>query len=164
LTERKKPVRPIKRTKSVFGHHFRQQRGTGCADRTGKKEGEEVEQDRAPVDSAAEKETTDQEELRDRMTLEHTADEYDKYLNAVVPPVFLNSLHAYSCEDDYRKVDIFSNETFVYARDSNPTVSILERKIAELEHGCRAVVFSSGMAAFTSLFLRYARREATSSA
>lgn len=111
-----------------------------------------MEQDRAPVDSAAEKETTDQEELRDRMTLEHTADEYDKYLNAVVPPVFLNSLHAYSCEDDYRKVDIFSNETFVYARDSNPTVSILERKIAELEHGCRAVVFSSGMAAFTSLF------------
>lgn len=80
----------------------------------------------------------------------HTGDEYDRYLHAVVPPVFMNSLHAYDTMEDYYNVDIFSDDSFVYNRDGNPTVHILERKIAELEHGSRAVVFSSGMAAFTA--------------
>lgn len=85
----------------------------------------------------------------ERITITHTADEYDKYLNAVVPPVFLNSLHLYDRLEDY--MDAAANpcgeEKFVYGRDGNPTVHILERKIAELEHGVRAVVFASGMGA-----------------
>ena len=42
---------------------------------------------------------------------------------------------------------------YIYGRASNPTVHILERKIAELEHGSRAAVFSSGMAACTSAIM-----------
>lgn len=87
---------------------------------------------------------------QDRITLMHTGDEYNKYCNAVVPPVFMNSLHAFDTIQEYFNVDIYSDDGFVYARDGNPTVHILERKIAELEHGSRAVVFSSGMAAFSS--------------
>ena len=90
---------------------------------------------------------------RDRMTLIHTGDEYDRYLNAVVPPVFLNSLHVFDSVEDYLHVDVFSDREFVYGRDGNPTVRILERKLAELEHGVRAVVFSSGMAAFSAAIM-----------
>lgn len=86
----------------------------------------------------------------DLLTLIHEGDEYGRYLHAVVPPVFLNSLHVYDSVEEYNSVDIFSDDSFVYARDGNPTVRILERKIAALEHGSRAVVFASGMAAFTA--------------
>lgn len=87
---------------------------------------------------------------QDLVTLTHTGDEYNKYCNAVVPPIFMNSLHAFDTLEEYYNVDIYADDQFVYARDGNPTVHILERKIAELEHGSRAVVFSSGMAAFSS--------------
>ena len=86
----------------------------------------------------------------DLLALTHRGDEYERYLHAVVPPVFLNSLHVYDSVEEYNGVDIFSDDSFVYGRDGNPTVRILERKIAALEHGSRAVVFASGMAAFTA--------------
>lgn len=86
---------------------------------------------------------------QDLLTLMHTGDEYNRYCNAVVPPIFMNSLHAYDTIEEYNQVDVYADDQFVYARDGNPTVRILERKIAELEHGSRAVVFASGMAAFS---------------
>ena len=43
---------------------------------------------------------------QDLLALTHTADEYDKYLNAVVPPVFMNSLHVYDRFEDYCNVDV----------------------------------------------------------
>ena len=83
------------------------------------------------------------------LAITHTADEYNKYLNAVVPPVFLNSLHLYDSFEEYLEAasDPCQEEKFVYGRDQNPTVHILERKIAELEHGAKAIVFASGMGA-----------------
>ena len=92
----------------------------------------------------------DNTEKKDLLSLTHTGDEYNRYMNAVVPPIFMNSLHAYDSVEQYNGVDIFADDSFVYGRDGNPTVHILERKIAELEHGSRAVVFASGMAAFTA--------------
>ena len=94
---------------------------------------------------------------RGRMALLHTGDEYDKYQNAVVPPVFLNSLHVFDSVEEYYSADLFSDTDFVYGRDGNPTVHILERKLAQLEHGCRAVVFSSGMAAFSAALMAVCR-------
>lgn len=90
---------------------------------------------------------------QDLMALTHVADEYDRYLHSVVPPVFLNSLHVYDTFEDYCNVDVFKDNEFVYGRSSNPTVHILERKIAALEHGSRAVVFASGMAACTAAIM-----------
>lgn len=42
----------------------------------------------------------------------------------------------------------------VYGSASNSTVAILEKKIAALEHGSRAVVFSAGMTACAAAILR----------
>lgn len=90
---------------------------------------------------------------QDLLALTHVADDYGRYLHSVVPPVFLNSLHVYEKFEDYCNVDVFKDDEFVYGRSSNPTVHILERKIAALEHGSRAVVFSSGMAACTAAIM-----------
>src|SRR5699024_114015 len=75
------------------------------------------------------------------------------YLNAVTPPVFMNSLHVFDTFEEYHDVNVFEKDQFYYGRASNPTTSIAERKIAQLEHGARAVMFSSGMAAASAAIL-----------
>lgn len=87
------------------------------------------------------------------LSITHAAEEPENYLHAVTPPVFLTSLHVYDKFEDYNDINALREGEYVYGRTSNPTVHILERKIAELEHGARAVVFSSGMAACTATIM-----------
>lgn len=94
---------------------------------------------------------------KDLLAITHTGDEYDKYLQAVVPPVFLNSLHVFESFEDYCNVDTYQEDNYIYGRNSNPTAHILERKLAELEHGSRALVFASGMAACTTAIMTVCR-------
>lgn len=89
----------------------------------------------------------------DLLVLTHKGDDYDKYLGAVVPPVFLNSLHLFKTYEAYSSVDAFDDESYIYGRAANPTVRLAEKKIAALEHGARAAVFSSGMAAATAAIM-----------
>jgi cystathionine beta-lyase/cystathionine gamma-synthase len=70
----------------------------------------------------------------------HLGDDYDRYLGAIVPPIFQNSLFT-------RKRESFG---YSYSRINNPTIEILEKKLAALEHAQAARVFSSGMAAITA--------------
>ncbi|MGN0478245.1 MAG: trans-sulfuration enzyme family protein [Hominenteromicrobium sp.] len=93
----------------------------------------------------------------DFLTLTHTGDEYEKYLGAVVPPVFMNSLHVFPDFEAYLNFDDSREDSFIYGRESNPTVHILERKIAELEHGSMALAFASGMAAATAAVMATCR-------
>ena len=96
-------------------------------------------------------------ESSDLLALTHEGDEYEKYLGAVVPPIFLNSLHVFPTFEKYSEVDPFEEDNYIYGRDSNPTVHIVERKIAKLEHGSRALLFASGMAATTSAIMATCR-------
>lgn len=89
---------------------------------------------------------------QDLLALTHVGEDPYRYLNAVTPPIFMNSLHVYKTFEEYADIDIF-NSQYVYGRDGNPTVEVLEKKIAALEHGSRAVVFASGMAAATSAIM-----------
>ena len=70
----------------------------------------------------------------------HLGDDYDRYLGAIVPPVFQNTLFT-------RK---HGSHGYSYSRINNPTVEILEKKLAALEHAPAARVFASGMAAITA--------------
>lgn len=90
---------------------------------------------------------------QDLLAMTHVGEDPHKYMKSVTPPVFMNSLHVFDTVKDYFDVDIFNDE-FYYGRASNPTVAILEKKIAALEHGSRAVVFSAGMAACAAVILR----------
>ena len=88
--------------------------------------------------------------MNDLLTITHTGDEYEKYLGAVVPPIFMNSLHVFPDFESYLNFDDYKEDSFIYGRESNPTAHIMERKIAELEHGTMALAFASGMAAGTA--------------
>jgi cystathionine beta-lyase/cystathionine gamma-synthase len=83
----------------------------------------------------------------------HYAENYENYYNAIVPPIFMNSLNVFKSIDDYYDCDNKDMDTYVYGRVQNPTVRIVEEKIAALEHGTKAAVFGSGMAATTTAIL-----------
>jgi cystathionine gamma-lyase len=70
----------------------------------------------------------------------HLGDDYDRYLGAIVPPIFQNSLFTRTTTD----------HGYVYTRVSNPTIEIAEQKIAALEEGEAARCFASGMAAISA--------------
>lgn len=89
---------------------------------------------------------------QDLLAMTHLGETPDKYMGSVTPPVFLNSLHVFDSVKDYFDVDIFKDE-YYYGRASNPTVTILEKKLAALEHGERAVVYSAGMSACSAAIL-----------
>lgn len=89
---------------------------------------------------------------KDLMALTHVGEDPHQYMGAVTPPVFLTSLHVFDSVEDYFNVDIYKDEHY-YGRASNPTVTILEKKIAALEHGDRALVFSAGMAACAAIVM-----------
>ena len=87
------------------------------------------------------------------MITAHYGEEYERYYNAIVPPIFMNSLNVFKEIDDYYDAKVHDKHTYVYGRVQNPTVRILEDKVAALEHGVAAYAFASGMAAATTAVL-----------
>ncbi|MBQ3072226.1 MAG: PLP-dependent transferase [Oscillospiraceae bacterium] len=88
---------------------------------------------------------TEKDYTKELNVVEHLGDDYTRFLGAIVPPIFQNSLFT-------RKEDSFG---YNYTRVSNPTIEIAEKKIAQLEHGNRALLFSSGMAAITATLMYF---------
>jgi len=80
----------------------------------------------------------------------HLGDEYGKFLGAIVPPIFQNSLFVQPTE-----VNGVDQKEYVYTRAGNPTTDIVERKIAALEGADGALCFSSGMAAISSAIMHF---------
>lgn len=73
------------------------------------------------------------------------------YHGALNPPVFLTSTYAF--DRAATGSDRFSGEAegYIYSRVGNPTVSVLESRIASLEEGEAALATSSGMGALTAI-------------
>lgn len=92
---------------------------------------------------------------QDRLAITHLGEEQSKYMNAVVPPVFMNSLHVFDSLESYASHQ--EDQAYVYGRAANPTVHILEEKAAALEKGAAAIAFSSGMAAASAAILAVCR-------
>lgn len=86
----------------------------------------------------------------ERNICSHLGDEYDRFCGAVVPPIFQNSLFVFEKFESLIDALHKENEKYVYTRGINPTVEILEKKLAALEHGEACKCFSSGMAAISS--------------
>lgn len=93
------------------------------------------------------------EKRSDEWVCTHLGDEYEEYKGAVVPPIFQNSLHVFPSIEAKEAYDSNPEEGYLYGRVSNPTVAIVEKKIAALEHGEAAKCFGSGMAAISSALL-----------
>lgn len=74
--------------------------------------------------------------------------DYDGALN---PPVFLSSTFAFDRIETGSERFAGKAEGFIYSRVGNPTVAILESRLAELEQGEAALATSSGMGALTAV-------------
>lgn len=75
----------------------------------------------------------------------HLGDDYERYLGAIVPPIFQNSLFT-------RKT---KSHGYTYSRVSNPTLEVAERKLAALEEADSSLTFSSGMGAITAGMMHF---------
>ncbi|MDY8137754.1 PLP-dependent aspartate aminotransferase family protein [Aquimarina sp. 2201CG5-10] len=87
--------------------------------------------------------------------LTHYGESRGNYHGAVVPPIFQNSLFTF---DDWESIDTAFDDrknNFIYSRGKNPTVSIVEEKIAKMAGGEKAQLFPSGMAAITAACLHF---------
>ena len=84
------------------------------------------------------------------MITSHYGEEYQRYYNAIVPPIFMNSLNVFDEIDDYFDAKVHDKHTYIYGRVQNPTVRILEDKVAALEHGVSAFAFASEIRTETS--------------
>lgn len=84
------------------------------------------------------------------MILTHFGENLNEYKNAITPPIFMNSLHTFNNITEYYKKETRASDQYFYGRVDNPTSVIAERKIAALENGKHALIFSSGMAAATT--------------
>ena len=56
----------------------------------------------------------------------HLGDDYGRFLNSIIPPVFMNSLHVLDSIESYTGAAPASR--YFYGRVSNPTVEIVSRK------------------------------------
>ncbi|WP_458208202.1 O-acetylhomoserine aminocarboxypropyltransferase/cysteine synthase family protein [Haladaptatus sp. NG-SE-30] len=83
----------------------------------------------------------------------HAGQRPDPATGAVAPPLYQTTSYAF--EDADHAADLYALEAdgHIYSRLSNPTVELLEDRIASLEGGASAVATASGMAALDSLTL-----------
>ena len=85
--------------------------------------------------------------------INHLGEERERYFNAVSPPVIQSSNFCFPTVEAMRTALQAEFENPIYTRGVNPTVTILRKKIAALEHAEDALVFSSGCAAISSAIL-----------
>ncbi|MFB6189603.1 MAG: O-acetylhomoserine aminocarboxypropyltransferase/cysteine synthase family protein [Halapricum sp.] len=77
----------------------------------------------------------------------HAGQKPDPETGAVAPPIYQTSSYAFGDADHAADLYALEAEGNVYSRFDNPTVRMLERRLADLEGGVDAVATSSGMAA-----------------
>ena len=95
------------------------------------------------------------DEKKDLKTVSiHAGEAPDALWGAISPPIVLAS--SFAVDPDavgFSALDYDEEAPYFYSRWSNPTLRMLEQKIAALEGGGDAAVFGSGMAAISGLLL-----------
>ena len=74
-------------------------------------------------------------------------------------PIYQSTNFAVDKSDDYRHYIADEEEFYIYSRYHNPTVQNVTEKLARLENGESALIFSSGMAAITSTILSFVEQD-----
>ncbi len=87
----------------------------------------------------------------------HTNEEGPRTNRPVAPPIYLSATFESQDIDEQIALEEAKADTF-YTRYGNPTLSLAERVVAELESAEAAAVFSSGMAAITTSLLAHLKQ------
>lgn len=94
---------------------------------------------------------------QDKEICMHFEDDRERFKGAVVPPIFQNTLFTYNSIDTLANAIQNEDSHYVFGRGTNPTVEIVEKKIAALERGEVCRCFASGMAAISAAILNSAQ-------
>ncbi|MFZ1616431.1 MAG: aminotransferase class I/II-fold pyridoxal phosphate-dependent enzyme [Flavobacteriales bacterium] len=82
--------------------------------------------------------------------LNHLGEDREAGYNAVVPPIAQSGNFTYPTVEALRNAMRHEFDVPLYTRGANPTVSIVRKKLAALEHAEDALLFSSGSAAIAA--------------
>lgn len=74
------------------------------------------------------------------------------HLGSLASPIYQTSTYVFKSVEEGAAYFSGEKDGYIYTRINNPTLSLLENRIASLEEGEAAIVFSSGMGAITSTF------------
>lgn len=72
-------------------------------------------------------------------------------LGSLTTPIFQTSTYTFETAEQGERRFAGEEEGYIYSRLGNPTVTVLEERIAALENGERGLAFSSGMAAVSAV-------------
>ncbi len=89
--------------------------------------------------------------------LTHLGEDRERGYDAVVPPIVQSGNFTYPTVAAMRAVVQKEMDRPLYTRGFNPTVAILRKKIAALEHAEDALVFSSGSAAIAAAVMSFTK-------
>lgn len=87
----------------------------------------------------------------------HAGQTVDSDTSARNLPIFLTSSYVFDNAEHAKQRFALENLGPVYSRLTNPTVEVVENRLASLEGGVHAVLFASGQAAETATILNLAR-------
>ncbi|MFC0416026.1 methionine gamma-lyase [Cytobacillus solani] len=77
----------------------------------------------------------------------------EKYSGSLAPPLFQTSTFTFETAEQGERRFAGEEEGYIYSRLGNPTVTMLEERMAALENGEAALAFSSGMAGVSAILL-----------
>lgn len=81
----------------------------------------------------------------------HSGYRSDEHQGSLVPPLYQTSTFTFANAEQGERRFAGQEEGFIYSRLGNPTVKILEDRMAKLEQGEAGLAFSSGMAAVSAV-------------
>ncbi len=90
--------------------------------------------------------------------INHLGEDREHYHNSVVPPIFQSSIFSFNSVNGLREGLKDEFGTPFYTRGHNPTVAILRKKMAALEHAEDALIFASGSAAIAAAVMSQAKK------
>jgi methionine-gamma-lyase len=85
----------------------------------------------------------------------HKGHDPQQHHGALNPPIYLNATFAFESTEQGQKRFLGEEPGYIYSRVGNPTETVLEEKLANLEGGEAALAVASGMGAITSLIWSY---------
>ena len=83
----------------------------------------------------------------------HEAYDPNDHLGALTPPIFMTSTFAFETAEDGGDMFRGEKDGYIYGRTKNPTQTVLEKRIANLERAEAGLAVGSGMAATSCVVL-----------
>lgn len=83
----------------------------------------------------------------------HAGEQRQSYAGAINPPIYQASLFTFPTMQAFLQRQQPGSEHYTYTREGNPTLHVLEQKLARLEGADGAIVTASGMGAISAVLL-----------